>query len=421
MRSLSRPRRPSRGPSDRVPKRTAQLETAPQPSGTKWGTFARYAGVFVAGVALAAVGFLAPRWLKPAATKPTYGLVTPKIDYERPWRAGAVPTSHYDLLKMSPAELADVDFALMNLLCAKGLPGAESMDIPAILKKLDEWAAKVAFETERHLYRVTDPQYADHYQHSEARLRAEFIVQVLQEDCSVHYNLERVQDPDYRNSQDIFLHGMVNSDNGGTCASMPVMYAAIARRLGYPIKLALAREHVFMRWDDGKERFNIDGAGNGGVDYPTDDFYRTWPHPLTEKMLASGEFLNSLTPEEELSMFLELRGICLQEHGRFPEAVETYAAAHRLKPKAVTPMMALASAAEGRPVPKREKDQLADDYLDVVNMQRDAVARFKRAAASGDPTPPMPGAGGAPVAPQPPQPGKPASSPPGQSGGGKKP
>lgn len=118
---------------------------------------------------------MAPRWLNRTPTKPTYGLVTPKIDYERPWRAGAVPTSHYDLLKMSPAELADVDFALMNLLCAKGLPGAEDMDIPAILKKLDEWAAKVAFETERHLYRVTDPQYADHYQHSEARLRAEFM------------------------------------------------------------------------------------------------------------------------------------------------------------------------------------------------------------------------------------------------------
>ncbi len=418
---MARPRRRNRGPSDGVPRPTPEPQAATQSGGIQWGSVTRYALVFVAGVALAAGGLLAPRWLKSAATKPTYGLVAPKVDYERPWRAGAVPTSHYDLLKMSPSELGDVDFALMNLLCAKDLPGSENMDVPAILKKLDEWAAKVAFETERHLYRVRDPQYAEHYQHSEARLRAEFIVQVLQEDCGVHYNLERVQDPDYRNSKDIFLHGMVNSENGGTCASMPVMYLAIGRRLGYPLKLALAREHVFMRWDDGKERFNIDGAGNGGVDYPTDDFYRTWPHPLTDKMLASGEFLNSLTPEEELSMFLELRGICLHEHGRFPEAVETYAAAHRLKPKAVTPMMALAAAAEGRPVPKREKDQLAGDFLDVVNMQRDAVSRFKRAAASGDPTPLMPGAGGAPVAPQPPQPAKPASSPPGQPGGAKKP
>lgn len=170
-----------------------------------------------------------------------------------------------------------------------------------------------------------------------------------------------------------------------------------------------------MRWDDGKERFNIDGAGNGGVDYPTDEFYHKWPHPLTEKMLATGEFLNSLTPQEELSMFLELRGICLHEHGRFPEAVETYAAAHRLKPRAVTPMMALATAAEGRPVPNREKDQVADDLLDVLNMQREAVARSRR--SPDDPTPFIPAGGGAPVVPRPPQPGKPAGSPPGQAGG----
>lgn len=353
---------------------------------------------------------MTPRWLNRAPAKPTYGLVTPKIDYERPWRAGAVPTSHYDLLKMPPAELADADFALMNLLCAKDLPGTEGMDIPAMLRQLDEWAAKVAFETERHLYRVTDPQYADHYQHSEARLRAEFIVQVLQEDCGVHYNLARVRDPDYRNSKDIFLHGMIGSDYGGTCASMPVMYTAIARRLGYPVKLALAREHVFMRWEDGKERFNIDGAGNGGVDYPTDDFYHKWSHPLTDKMLASGEFLNSLMPQEELSLFLELRGVCLHEHGRFPEAVETYAAAHRLKPKAVLPRLAAMTAIEAMPMPNREKDQLLADTFDVLNMQRQAFGRFKkRSLADDDPTPFLPMYGGRPepVIPRPPQPGVP--------------
>lgn len=71
--------------------------------------------------------------------------------------AKTMVTSYYDLLSMSPDELAKVDLALMNLLCAKGLPDAENLDIPAILKQLDEWAAKVMLETERHLYRVKDP------------------------------------------------------------------------------------------------------------------------------------------------------------------------------------------------------------------------------------------------------------------------
>lgn len=89
------------------------------------------------------------------------------------------PSSYYDLLAMHPAELEKVDLAVVNLLCAKGLPGTENLDIPAVLARLDEWAAKVKAETQRHLYRVTDPRYADHYAHSEARLRAEFLVQSL--------------------------------------------------------------------------------------------------------------------------------------------------------------------------------------------------------------------------------------------------
>lgn len=249
---------------------------------------------------------------------------------------------------MLPAELADVDFALVNLLCAKGLPGSEDMDIPAILKKLDEWAAKVKFETERHLYRVNDPRYAEHYNHSEARLRAEFIVQVLQEDCCVHYNEARISDPDFRNSQDVFIHGMIGSKNGGTCASMPVLYTAVGRRLGYPMKLVLAHEHIFCRWDDGKERFNIEGASNGGVDYYPDEHYMSWPKPISEASVKSGEFLKSLTPSEELSTFLFDRGICCHKNGRLPEARVAFAEAARLRPQSRNTQNALLAVVAGQ-------------------------------------------------------------------------
>ncbi len=259
-----------------------------------------------------------------------------------------VPGSHYDLLAMSPDELAKVDFALMNLLCAKGLPGAEDLNIPATLAKLDEWAAKVKFETERHLYRVTDPRYAEHYNHSEARLRAEFIVQVLQEDCGVHYNEARISNPDFRNAQDIFIHGMIGSDNGGTCASMPVLYTAIGRRLGYPMRLVLAREHIFCRWDDGNERFNIEGATNGGIDYYPDQHYMKWPKPISEASVKSGEFLKSLPPAEELSTFLFDRGICCHKNGRLLEARVAFAEAARLRPQSRNTQNALRVVVAGQ-------------------------------------------------------------------------
>lgn len=289
--------------------------------------------------------------------------------------------SHHDLLAMPPDQLADIDVALMNLLCAKGLPGAENLDIPAVLSKLDEWADTVRQSTERHLYRVTDPRYAEHYNHSEARLQAEFIVQVLQESCGVQYNPDRIYDPDFRDSRHIFLHGMLPSANGGTCASMPVMYVAIGRRLGYPMKLVAAKEHLFCRWDDGKERFNIEGAGNGGVDYPPDDYYRTWPKRLTDADMATGVFLTSMSPEAELAGFLHHRGMCLHQNGRLTEARAAFAEAHRLQPRDVNIFTALRVVCEieGRRPPMYAQNPAADAWL-----------RGSRPVDPDDPTPKIP-------------------------------
>lgn len=295
--------------------------------------------------------------------------------------ARPLPSSYHELLAMSPAELEKVDLAVVNLLCAKGLPGAEALDIAPAQSKLDEWAAKVKAETQRHLYRVTDPKYADHYAHSEARLRAEFIVQCLQEDCGVHYNMERVRQVDFSKPADLFIHGMVANSNGGTCSSMPVLYAAIGRRLGYPIKLVLAKQHVFCRWDDGKERFNIEAAGNGGIDYPPDEYYRTWPIAISDAEMKSGEFLKSLSSQEVLAAFLLQRASCLRAHHRTNEERACLAEALQLMPNSPTLQMAVRSTF-GMGTAQRMQPFNDQDLPPQV-----------RAAMSADPTPrvPMPG------------------------------
>jgi len=227
--------------------------------------------------------------------------------------------------------LGELDIALVNLLCAEGLPSSEDRDIEQTLQTLDLWAAAVKYETERHLYRVTDPRYADHYRHSEPYLRAEFLLQVLQEDLGVRYNPESIFNPDLSDSRDSFIHGIMDPERGGTCASMPVLYAAVGRRLGYPIKLVMTRGHLFCRWDDGRgERFNIEGT-NGFSSYP-DEFYREWPYGVTEEELASREYLVSLTPAEELAPFMAARGHCYMDTHRFGEALEVYEVMVRLAP-----------------------------------------------------------------------------------------
>ncbi|NIA16256.1 MAG: hypothetical protein GWP08_19510 [Nitrospiraceae bacterium] len=236
------------------------------------------------------------------------------------------------LIAMPPEQLADVDIAEMNLLCAAGLPGAENLGIDKCLATLDQWAARVKFETERHLYRAHDPQWADHYKHSENWLRAEMLAQVLNQDCGVHYNMERIRDIDFRNSKDLLIHGMIDDPNGGTCASMPALYMAVGRRLGYPLKMVLARGHIFVRWDDGHERFNIETTGNGGTDSYPDEHYKQWPEKITDAEVKKGRYLISLSPAEELATFLANRGHCLLDNGHPKEAFDAYAAAHRLAP-----------------------------------------------------------------------------------------
>jgi hypothetical protein len=250
-----------------------------------------------------------------------------------------------ELLKMTPEQLAGVDIAEMNLLCATGLPGAEDLDIDQRLATLDQWAQRVKFETERHLYRAHDPKWADHYRHSEAYLRAEFLVQVLYEDLGVRYNLAAKDNFDFDDSRVAFLHGMIPAKGqtvadaqGGTCASMPVMVTAVGRRLGYPLKLVTTNGHVFVRWDGQdhanpawRERFNMEVI-NGFSSF-SDDYYKTWPVKVTDAQIRANHYLISLTPAEELASFLAARGHCLIDNGRTKEAFDAYAAANRLAPK----------------------------------------------------------------------------------------
>jgi hypothetical protein len=196
---------------------------------------------------------------------------------------------------------------------------------------LDEWTACVAQETRR-LFPVFryDP---GNYENSEAYYRVLVMVTMLQRDLGVRFNPDRVLNPNFSDSRDLFLHGLLTGDRTGTCVSIPVLYAAVGRRLGYPIRLVLAKAHVFARWDDGQtgERFNIEATGPGLNVFP-DEYYHAWPVPLTADDLASGQYLQSLTAEQELALFVATRGHCLEDTGRLEEACEVYAEACRLDP-----------------------------------------------------------------------------------------
>jgi len=236
---------------------------------------------------------------------------------------------------------AGYDIAEVNLLAAKGLPGAESIDIEKSLKVLDLWAGWVQHETDRHLYKFQ--KAPEEYNNSEAYFRILMMVCVLQEDFKICYNKDpkmragpvEVSPTDFSffgKPQDLFIHGLTEAQHQGTCASMPVLYVAVGRRLGYPLKLVECKGHLFVRWDDGKERFNIEGTSRGLNCFP-DEEYMEWPWPISKEELETSMYMKSLSPRRELAAFLELRALCFKQHGRNKQfaTVKTYGDSLRTK------------------------------------------------------------------------------------------
>lgn len=236
-----------------------------------------------------------------------------------------------ELLALDEDGRTEVDIARANLLVAQSTPGAEDIDIEAALAVLDRWTARVASETARHLHRFREAP--SEYNDSEAYFRMLMLITVLQQDCGVRYHPDRIHEPDFSNPADLFIHGMIptaeHSPQGGTCVSMPVLYVAVGRRLGYPLKLVTTRGHVFARWEDASERFNIEASGHG-LSVFDDDHYKSWPVTLTEDEIATGGYLRSLTPDEELAIFLASRGHVLLDTGHLSKAVESYELAAKL-------------------------------------------------------------------------------------------
>ncbi len=237
-------------------------------------------------------------------------------------------------LVMLPAEqLARQDIAAMSLACAVGVPGAESMDVPACMHRLDFFARRVQQEVNAE-WRQFRRNRAE-YHNSEAYFVTLILITVLQRDCGIHYNPLKIPAEAAFDAADSFIFGVLQT-GAGTCATLPPVYVAVGRRLGFPLKMVRCRgknaSHVFARWDDGRERFNIEASGVG-LSCPPDDYFRTGRYELTPEIERDGCYLRSQLPREELAGFLSDRLWCLRDAGHYRDAAEAAAWACELVPE----------------------------------------------------------------------------------------
>jgi len=227
-------------------------------------------------------------------------------------------------------KLASLDIAELNLFAASGLPGFDPREMLSLLETLDRWTTVVERATNKWLprFHANPADFGD----SLGQFKMMALATVLQRDIGVHYNMPFAEgDYDGRDPRDHFLHGLL-TEHGGTCVTMPVLYIAVGRRLGYPLHLVEACQHSFVRWEGEGERFNIEATSPGFVSHE-DDYYKKWPFPISEAEVRRGVWLRNLTRREEFGTFVGQRATVFRERLNPYGAVRTSYHAGRLAPR----------------------------------------------------------------------------------------
>jgi len=330
-----------------------------------------------------------------SVTSPTQQLTTPQL---------------IDSLLVQPTLADNTDIALLNLAVTPGLPPSDrGRIIRESLDTLDQWAKAIMQETyrNRHHYLKKPNEFGN-----EAGWKMAMMCSVLGQDFKVRYDPSLTttdrqntsNDKFFANPNSIFLTGCLGESRIGTCASLPVLYVALGRRMGYPMYLVAAKGHLFARWDDGKgTRVNVEAANAGGYTSHPDSYYRTWPHALSHNEEERGGYLENLTAQQCLAIFLTSRTACLEAKGQRADAIAAASAAFRLAPNLGGVAEALRLSVGGTPAPihsPRPYDNEIHKVNEMIQAQQMARQRYEadlHFRSSGGAIPVVPGAHQPPI------------------------
>ena len=260
------------------------------------------------------------------------------------------PTTFAELLALPPAQLEKVDIAVLNLLCAEGLHGSDDIDLKLLLGRLEALAEHVAQETKRnqHLF----DEHPAKFKNSVPYFRMAMLATVLVQDLRIQYNPEREkqlenghklkspedEDKFFSDSKDVFLHGLLDGKHYGTCASMPFLYVAVARRLGYPVTLATTASHFYVRYEEGNgKHLNVEATEHRAFITPSDDEYKNpWDLKVSAEEISGLGHLRPLSNKEILGHSLLTRATVLRSMKQHDKQAELWATAKKYLPD--TPM-----------------------------------------------------------------------------------
>jgi hypothetical protein len=230
------------------------------------------------------------------------------------------------------AELARIDPVLLNLSVAIGVPQIAELDIPAYQRTVDGYAKDVVgwikhFEPQFHAK-------SEYWRNDINFFNLGILCQYIERKLGIQYKEDQREATSvrYTDPSDLFLNGLIDTKRG-TCGNMAVLHQAIGWRLGWPVSLACANAHLFLRYDDGSVQHNVEAtqAGFGGMSSPTDEEL-VRKYQLPQEAVSTGSDLRAVKPGEMLGIFLSLRARHFRDVGKFSLSERDYLLARYLFP-----------------------------------------------------------------------------------------
>lgn len=131
-------------------------------------------------------------------------------------------------------------------------------------------------------------------------------------------------------TSDHLLPGPVIAEKKGYCVGLATIYLILAEELNLPIYAIATPKHVFLRWDDGKYRRNIELFQEGRPVADTDYIH---DQRIPQRSIDDGVFLANLTDKEFQGFIYQNLGVLESQRGNFEESGEDYARAIHFNPK----------------------------------------------------------------------------------------